>query len=218
MKKIKCLSVFTVLLSTLTLFAQEAADFAKEAVVEACPECLVCPECSGCFGTVSGFSVLFLIIGLAGGFFAAQKLFAKKAKSGGNDNFIALSLKDREIEELKLQLKTKDGDVETAKAEVGKLAGKIAEVLKKADEKRYSEITGAQFVGPMYEQVEMMIEKLKEDYRFLGVRTFLERELSGRIDQFNSAIRTNDGTEALRVAGLLVKDFEEAKDFYKEEK
>lgn len=209
MKKIQVLGAFFVSFLTFTAFAQEAV----EAAVQSCPKC---HECSSCFGPAFGFAVLGLILGAAGGFFAAMKLFAKKSKS--NDNFIEISVKNRELDELKSQLKSKENEATAAKAEFDKMSARIAEVLKKADEKRYAEITGAQFVGPMYEQVEMLISKLKEDYRFLGVRTFLEGKLSGRIEQFNSAIRTKDGTEALRVAELFVKDYDDAKEFYKEEK
>lgn len=209
MKKIQVVGAFFVSFLTFTAFAQEAV----EAAVQSCPKC---PECSSCFAPAFGFAVLGLILGLAGGFFAAMKLFAKNSKS--NDNFIEISVKNREIDDLKSQLKSKENEVTAAKAEFDKMSAKIAEVLTKADEKRYAEITGAQFVGPMYEQVEMLISKLKEDYRFLGVRTFLAGKLSGRIEQFNSAIRTKDGTEALRVAELFVKDYDDAKEFYKEEK
>ena len=183
--------------------------------MQSCPKCT---ECSSCFGTAFVFILLGLILGAAGGFFAAMKLFVKKSKPQSSDRFIELDAKFREIDELKMQLKKKDDEIAAAKGEFEKMSARIAEVLKKADEKRYAEISGAQFVGPMYEQVEMLISKLKEDYRFLGVRTFLEGKLSGRIEQFNSAIKTKDGTEALRLAELFVKDYDDAKEFYKEEK
>lgn len=202
MRKIKLLGAFTVLFSTLPVIAQEAA--------ASCPEC---PECSSCFG----LAFFFLIVGLAGGVFIAKKYLTQNFKLQGNDHFIELNAKEREIGELKSQIKSKESDVEAVKAELEKLKSKIAEVLKKADENYYNEIANSSAPASLYNQVEMIISRLNAKLPPFGVRNYLE-SISVRIDQFNSAIRTNDGTEALRVAGLFVKEYEEAKDVYKEGK
>ena len=202
MRKIKLLGTFTVLFSTLPVIAQEAA--------ASCPEC---PECSSGFG----LAFFFLLVGLAGGVFIAKKYLTQNSRPQGNDNFIELNAKEREIGELKSQIKTKENDVEAVKAELEKLKSKIAEVLKKADENYYNEIANSSAPASLYNQVEMIISRLNAKLPPFGVRNYLE-SISVRIDQFNSAIRTNDGTEALRVAGLFVKEYEEAKDVYKEGK
>ena len=202
MKKTQMFGVFAVLFSTVSAFAQEAA--------QSCPKC---PECSSGFG----LAFFFLLAGLAGGFFVARNYFAKKSKPQSNNNFIELDAKSREIDELKLQLKKKDDEISEAKSEMEKVSEKTANVLKKADEKYFEEISNSSLRSPMNRQVEMIIDKLKADLPLFGVRNYLE-SISVRIEQFNSAIRTKDGTEALRVAELFVKDYEEAKDTYKEEK
>jgi len=202
MRKIKLSGTFAVLFSTLPVIAQEAA--------ASCPEC---PECSSGFG----LAFFFLIVGLAGGVFIAKKYLTQNSRPQGNDHFIELNAKEREIGELKSQIKTKEKDVEAVKAELEKLKSKIAEVLKKADENYYNEIANSSAPASLYNQVEMIISRLNAKLPPFGVRNYLE-SISVRIDQFNSAIRTNDGTEALRVAGLFVKEYEEAKDVYKEGK
>ena len=73
MKKIQVVGAFFVSFLTFTAFAQEAI----EAAVQSCPKCT---ECSSCFGTAFVFILLGLILGAAGGFFAAMKLFVKKSK------------------------------------------------------------------------------------------------------------------------------------------
>ena len=202
MRKIKLSGTFAVLFSTLPVIAQEAA--------ESCPEC---PECSSGFG----LALFFLLVGLAGGVFIAKKYLTQNSKPQGNDHFIELNAKEREIGELKSQIKTKENDVEAVKAELEKLKSKIAEVLKKADENYYNEIANSSAPASLYNQVEMIISRLNAKLPPFGVRNYLE-SISVRINQFNSAIRTNDGTEALRIAGLFVKEYEEAKDVYKEGK
>lgn len=202
MKKTQMFGVFAVLFSTVSAFAQEAA--------QSCPKC---PECSSGFG----LAFFFLLAGLAGGFFVARNYFAKNSKPQSNNNFIELDAKSSEIDELKMQLKKKDDEIAEAKAEMEKVSEKTANVLKKADEKYFEEISNSSLHSPMNRQVEMIIDKLKADLPSFGVRNYLE-SISVRIEQFNSAIRTKDGTEALRVAELFVKDYEEAKDTYKEEK
>lgn len=202
MKKIQMFGVFAVLFSTISAFAQEAA--------QSCPKC---PECSSGFG----LAFFFLLAGLAGGFFVARNYFAKNSKPQSNNNFIELDAKSREIDELKMQLKKKDDEIAEAKAEMEKVSEKTANVLKKADEKYFEEISNSSLRSPLNRQVEMIIDKLKADLPSFGVRNYLG-SISVRIEQFNSAIRTKDGTEALRVAELFVKDYEEAKDTYKEEK
>lgn len=202
MKKIQMFGVFAVLFSTVSAFAQEAA--------QSCPKC---PECSSGFG----LAFFFLLAGLAGGFFVARNYFAKNSKPQSNNNFIELDAKSREIDELKMQLKKKDDEIAEAKAEMEKVSEKTANVLKKADEKYFEEISNSSLRSPLNRQVEMIIDKLKADLPSFGVRNYLG-SISVRIEQFNSAIRTKDGTEALRVAELFVKDYEEAKDTYKEEK
>lgn len=206
MKKIQMFGTFAVLFSTISAFAQEAV----EAAAQSCPKC---PECSSGFG----LAFFFLLAGLAGGFFVARNYFAKNSKPQGNDNFIELDAKSREIDELKSQLKKKDDEIAEAKTEMEKVSEKTANVLKKADEKYFEEISNSSLHSPMNRQVEMIIDKLKADLPSFGVRNYLE-SISVRIEQFNSAVRTKDGTEALRVAELFVKDYEEAKDTYKEEK
>lgn len=202
MKKIQMFGAFAVLFSTVSMFAQEAA--------QSCPKC---PECSSGFG----LAFFFLLAGLAGGFFVARNYFAKNSKPQSNDHFLELDAKSREIDELKLQLKKKDDEIAEAKSEMEKVSEKTANVLKKADEKYFEEISNSSLRSPLNRQVEMIIDKLKADLPSFGVRNYLE-SISVRIEQFNSAIRTKDGTEALRVAELFVKDYEEAKDTYKEEK
>lgn len=202
MKKIQMFGAFAVLFSTVSAFAQEAA--------QSCPKC---PECSSGFG----LAFFFLLAGLAGGFFVARNYFAKNSKPQSNDHFLELDAKSRKIDELKLQLKKKDDEISEAKSEMEKVSEKTANVLKKADEKYFEEISNSSLRSPMNRQVEMIIDKLKADLPSFGVRNYLE-SISVRIEQFNSAIRTKDGTEAIRVAELFVKDYEEAKDTYKEEK
>ncbi|MBP5591016.1 hypothetical protein J6Y50_04080 [bacterium] len=203
MRKINLSAAFTVLFSTLPVIAQEAPSASPE-----------CPECSSGFG----LAFFFLIVGLAGGVFVAKKYLTQNSKPQVSDNFIELDARSREIDELKAQIKTKESDVEAVKADVEKLKSKIGEVLKKADENYYNEIVNSSAPVSLYNQVGMIIDKLKADLPSFGVRNYLNGGISVTVEQFNSAIRAKDGAEALRVAGLFVKEYEEAKDFYKEGK